>query len=85
VLIIPSSWGSQRAIIYKPSLATAFVEGSLCTLSFLEASDLVDHQHMIIFLDIHICSFQLCEELSDCISGTNLIVSNYKAFVARRE
>jgi hypothetical protein len=67
------------------TLAAAFLEGSLCTLSFLEASGLVDHQHMIIFLDIHLRGLQLCEELSDCISGTNLIVSNYKAFVARRE
>jgi hypothetical protein len=66
-------------------LAASFLEGSLCTLIFLEASGLVDHQHMIIFFDIHLCSFQLCEELSDRISGTNLIVSNYKAFVARRE
>jgi hypothetical protein len=40
---------------------------------------------MIIFLDIHPHSFQLSEELSDHISGSNLIVSNYKAFVARRE
>jgi hypothetical protein len=67
------------------ALAAAFLEGSHCTLSFLEASGLVDHQHMIIFLDIHLCSFQLREELSDCISRTNMIVSDYKTFLARRE
>jgi hypothetical protein len=38
-------------------LAAAFLEGSLCTLSVLEASGLIDHQHMIIFLDIHLRSF----------------------------
>jgi hypothetical protein len=31
---------------------------------------------MIIFLDIHLRSFQLCEELGDRISGTNLTMSN---------
>jgi hypothetical protein len=37
---------------------------------------------MIIFLDIHLCRFQLCQELRDRISGTNLIASDYKVFVA---
>jgi hypothetical protein len=39
------------------ALAAAFLEGSLCTLGFLEASGLVDHQYMIIFLDIHLRRF----------------------------
>src|SRR3954470_19290968 len=58
------------------ALAAAFLEGLPCTLTFLEGGGLVDHQHMIILFDVH-------EELSDHISGTNLIVINYKTFVAR--
>src|SRR3954470_18628157 len=67
------------------ALAATLLEGLLCTLTFLKAGGLIDHQHMIIFLDVHLHSFQLSEELSDRISGTNLIMSNYKTFVARRE
>src|SRR4051812_13826791 len=62
------------------ALAAAFLEGLLCTLTFLKGG-LVDHQHMIILFDVHLRSLQLCEELGDRISGTNLIVSHYKTFV----
>src|SRR3954470_22911806 len=67
------------------ALATAFLEGLLCTLTFLKAGGLVDHQHMIIAFYVHLRSFQLSEDLGDRISGTNLIMSHYKTFVARRE
>src|SRR3954467_4383998 len=64
-------------------LAAAFLEGLPCTLTFLEGGGLVDHQHMIILFDVHLRYFHLSKELSDHISGTNLIVINYKTFVAR--
>src|SRR3954463_10816572 len=38
---------------------------------------------MIILFDVHLRYFHLSKELSDHISGTNLIVINYKTFVAR--
>src|SRR3954465_238130 len=65
------------------ALAAAFLEGLPCTLTFLEGGGLVDHQHMIILFYVHLRYFHLSKELSDHISGTNLIVINYKTFVAR--
>src|SRR3954464_12236064 len=65
------------------ALAAAFLEGLPCTLTFLKGGGLVDHQHMIILFDVHLRHFHLSDELSDHISGTNLIVINYKTFVAR--
>src|SRR3954466_13137757 len=38
---------------------------------------------MIILFDVHLRYFHLSKELSDHISETNLIVINYKTFVAR--
>ena len=66
------------------ALAAALLEGLLCSLTLLKGG-LVDHQHMIILFDVHLRSLQLCEELGDRISGTNLIMSHYKTFVAGRE
>src|SRR3954467_15568346 len=65
--------GSRLELLLSRSntLAAAFLEGLLCTLTFLEGGGLVDHQHMIILFDVHLRSLQLCEELGDCISGTN--------------
>src|SRR3954465_1755184 len=66
------------------ALAAALLEGLLCSLTFLKGG-IVDHQHMIILFDVHFRGLQLCEELGDRISGTNLIMSHYKTFVAGRE
>ena len=53
---------------------------SLCP--FLETSGLVNHQHLMLFIDFYLCRFQCCKELGNHFRHPLHIIVHHKVLVA---
>ena len=71
---LPGSGNLLAILLEVPFLSLAL---------FLETSGLVNHQHLMLFLDFYLRSFEHSEELGNCLIHPLHIIVHHEAFVAR--
>ena len=77
-----SGLGSTLGFFIGAAADLPFHEVSLLSLALLETSGLVDHQHLMLFLDFNFCRLEHRVQLGNGLLHPLHIVVKHKAFVA---
>ena len=78
--------GSSFGLLHgSGNLLAILIEVPLLSLCpFLETSGLVNHQHLMLFLDFYLCRFQHCEELGNYFLHPLHIIFHHEVLVTWR-